>query len=193
MKTLMKYFSFILIFITQYCCLSAQFLQNSNRSIFSDVKAVRKGDAVTILIIEETSADNSSLQNESKDSQLSGGIDLSTGTASTSPSAGLKTGNSYKGSGATSRKENIKSKITAKVDSVDENGNLRITGTRITTINGEKQTIVIRGYVRPADIMSSNMVYSYNIIGMELSITGDGSVSKTTEPGYITRFLRILF
>jgi len=70
---------------------------------------------------------------------------------------------------------------------------LYIEGKRTTKINGETQTIMISGKIRPVDILPNNNVYSYNILDLSLTIEGDGSVSKIQEPGLITKFLRILF
>lgn len=170
----------------------SQFKQQSKRSLFSDVKAINVGDAITVLITEETSAGNSASTNSGRSTDLSGSASINTGSSS-SLDAGIGTGNQFKGSGETSRKESIKSKLSAKVVEVDNNGNLRIKGTRNTTVNGEKQTIIIEGFVRPVDISSNNSIYSYNILDLTLSIEGNGEISKVQEPGLITKFLRILF
>jgi flagellar L-ring protein FlgH len=171
----------------------AQFIQNSSRSLFSDVKAFQEGDAIMVLIVEETKADNQATTSSGRDSELSGGLDFSADETNFSGSAGLRTGNKFKGTGQTSRKESIKSRLSARVLEVDENGNLRIEGRRTTTINGETQTIVITGYIRPVDVRPDNSVYSYSILDLTLSITGDGSVTTVQEPGLITKFLRWLF
>lgn len=171
----------------------AQFIQNSSRSLFSDVKAFQEGDAIMVLIVEETKADNQATTSSGRDSELSGGLDFSAGESGFQGSAGLRSGNSFKGTGQTSRKESIKSRLSARVLEVDENGNLRIEGRRTTTINGETQTIVITGYIRPVDVRPDNSVYSYSILDLTLSITGDGSVTTVQEPGLITKFLRWLF
>ncbi len=171
----------------------AQFIQNSSRSLFSDVKAFQEGDAIMVLIVEETKADNQATTSSGRDSELSGGLDFSADETSFQGSAGLRAGNSFKGTGQTTRKESIKSRLSARVLEVDENGNLRIEGRRTTTINGETQTIVITGYIRPVDVRPDNSVYSYSILDLTLSITGDGSVTTVQEPGLITKFLRWLF
>ncbi len=173
--------------------LMAQFNQNTSRSLFSDVKAYREGDAVTILIVEETEANNSATTDESRSTDLSASLGLSGGSTSKNVGVGVNSGNSFSGSGSTTRRESIKSKLSARITEVDDNGNLSIEGKRTTKINGESQTITIRGYVRPVDITPNNSVYSYNILDLTLIIEGDGSVTKTQEPGLITKFIRFLF
>jgi flagellar L-ring protein FlgH len=184
----------IVTFILFNCLsLMAQFNQITSRSLFSDVKAYREGDAVTILIVEETEAGNSATTDDSRSTDLSASLGLNGSKSSSSLKAGVSSGNTFSGSGSTTRKESIKSKLSARITEVDDNGNLSIEGKRTTKINGENQTITIRGYVRPVDITPNNSVYSYNILDLTLIIEGDGSVTKTQEPGLITKFIRFLF
>lgn len=171
----------------------SQFLQNASRSLFSDVKANKIGDAVLILIVEETKANNSANTDTKRESKYDGSVGFDAGTSSGNYSGNIGTGNQIAGTGETNRNETIKSKLTAKVIEIDEVGNLKIQATRTTKINGEQQTITLEGLIRPVDINSENMVYSYNIMNLTLIIQGDGSLSEVQEPGLITRFLRFLF
>ncbi|MEJ5244392.1 MAG: flagellar basal body L-ring protein FlgH [Bacteroidota bacterium] len=188
--------SFIIFLSLLYSQLAlAQFKpqEQSLRSLFSDVKAFQVDDAIMVYIVEDTQADNNASTEERKSSELSGGVGLSTGTSNTNISGNIGTGNNFRGSGRTTRNEKIRSRLSARVVEVQPNGNLLIEGKRTTKVNGETQTITIRGIVRPVDVNSDNSVYSYNIMDLTLLIEGDGTVSKTQEPGLITRFLRILF
>jgi flagellar L-ring protein precursor FlgH len=172
----------------------AQFNQNSSRSLFSDVKAFQAGDAMMVLIMEDTQADNSAQTTTGRETGLNGNAGISTG--STSPSGGgidFKTGTTHDGKGKTTRSESIRSKLSARVVEVVNNGNLKIEGKRTTQVNGETQTIIIKGIVRPVDVRADNSVYSYNILDLTLTIDGDGSVSEIQEPGLLTKFFRLLF
>lgn len=172
----------------------AQFIQNSSRSLFSDVKAFKAGDAIMVLIMEDTQANNSATTNDQRDSKITGTIGASGSTSGIKGDLSLGTGNSFKGTASTERNESIRSKLSARVLQVDnQSGNLMIEGKRTTKVNGENQTIFIKGIVRPVDVMSDNSVYSYNVLDLTLTIEGDGTVSKVQEPGLITKFLRILF
>lgn len=171
----------------------AQFSQQSSRSLFSDVKAYKEGDAIMILIIEDTEADNTAVGQESRETRLGGGLGLSAAGGGFDADLDLGAGNSFEGRGSTSRREKIRSRLSAVVTEVDGNGNLSIQGTRTATINGETQTISIEGKVRPVDVLPNNSVYSYSILDLKLSIVGEGTVSETQEPGLITKFLRLLF
>ena len=171
----------------------AQFVQNNSRSLFSDVKAFRAGDALMILIMEETQANNGATTKDSRSSELSGGLEAGAGGSSFGADVTLGTGNKFNGEGQTTRQEKIKSRLTAKVTAVDSTGNLQIEGKRTTKINGETQTIILKGIVRQVDISPDNSVYSYNIMDLSLTIDGLGTVTDAQEPGFITKFLRFLF
>jgi len=187
-----------IVFIWIFCIFGmeaayAQFIQQTNRSLFSDVKAFKEGDAIMILIVEDTQANNSAETNESRNTDLNAGVTYSGGNTNFSGQAGLSTGNAFKGQGQNSRNEKIRSQLSARITGVETNGNLKIEGTRTTKVNGETQKIIIKGVVRPVDVMANNSIYSYNILDLTLLIDGDGNVSKIQEPGLITKFLRFLF
>ncbi|MCX7880701.1 MAG: flagellar basal body L-ring protein FlgH [Ignavibacteria bacterium] len=171
----------------------SQFEQKSERSLFSDVKAYKVGDALTILIVEGTQADNVANTKESRTTSVGGAIEGNLNTKRFDAGGEISTTTGFSGNGQTSRRETIRAKVSARVVKLDEVGNLVIEGKRTTKINGETQTITISGVVRPVDILPNNNVFSYNILDLTLSIEGDGSVSRIQEPGLITRFLRILF
>ena len=174
--------------------LLSQFIQNSSKSLFSDVKAFKVGDAIMVLITEETQAGNEASTADSRSSSVGGSLSGGYGSSSLKADGSLGTSTDFKGNGSTQRKETIRSKLSARVIEVDaQSGNLVIEGKRTTKINGETQTIIIKGIVRPVDVMPNNSVYSYSILDLTLLIDGDGSVSKIQEPGLITKFLRFLF
>jgi flagellar L-ring protein precursor FlgH len=163
------------------------------RSIVSDYKAMGVGDAVKVLIVETTEAGNSAGTTESRSSGVSGGFGVGVDGSGVSGDVGINSANTFKGSGANTRKETIRSILTARVIEEDERGNYIIEGTRKTKVDGEDQVITLRGIIRPVDIRSDNSVYSYNIMDLELFVEGEGNASKMQKPGLFTKFFRMLF
>ncbi len=182
-----------LIGICGFYSANAQFVQSSQRSLFSDVKAFQTGDAVMVYIMEDTEADNSAETSTGRSTDLSLGVSGNAGSAGGSAGVGIGTGNKHTASGNTGRSEKIRSKLSARVVEVLENGDLKIQGTRTTKINNEEQKIFIEGIVRRVDIAPDNSVMSYNILDLTLRLEGEGEVSEIQEPGLITKFLRMLF
>jgi flagellar L-ring protein precursor FlgH len=168
--------------------------RNAAFSLFSDQKAVNIGDAITIIVSESSQASNNAETSTGRNSDLglkgSGSLDQTT-----IPSANLDLGtsNDFEGKGATSTSGLIKTKISALVDSVYSNGNLRIRGSRKLVINGEEQNIFITGIVRPSDISADNSIYSYNISEAEIRLEGSGMIDDAQSPGWLTKIFHWIF
>jgi flagellar L-ring protein precursor FlgH len=191
------FFSIGLLFLCTMAitpAMQAQFVQNSARSLFSDVRAFRVGDAVTITIMEETQADNSATTQQSSKTDLSGSLNLNTGgNSGVDVGVGLGTGNTFNGRGQTTRNERFRARLSARVTAVEANGNLKLEGKRIFKLNGENQSVLLSGIVRPVDIQPDNSVFSYNIMDLSITYEGEGTITKAQEPGLLTKFLRLLF
>ena len=168
--------------------------QNAFSSLFSDQKANRVGDAVTIIVVESSQASNNAQTSTGRSSDLglsgTGGV---AGQTIPSTDVSLGTSNAFKGSGSTQTTGMVKTKISATIDSVLSNGNLLIRGSRKISINGEVQTVFIKGIVRSSDIMADNSVYSFNISEAEILFDGKGMINTNQSPGWLTKFLHWIF
>ncbi len=187
---------FILIFLIAASSLLAQDMrQNAFSSLFSDQKANKVGDAVTIIVMESSQASNDAQTSTGRTSNLGLTGKLNTGGAAnpTSADVNLGTTNDFNGSGSTKTEGMVQTKISATVDSVLRNGNLVIDGSRKITINGEEQTVIIRGVVRPSDINPDNSVLSYNIADAQIIFNGKGMINSSQSPGWLTKFLHWIF
>ena len=175
--------------------LSAQDMRtNGFRSLFSDEKANKLGDAITILVMESSEAANNAQTSAGRSSNidfgLSGGLDQ---TALPNADIGVGSDNDFSGSGTTKSSGMVRTRLTATIDSVLANGNLFITGSRKISINGEEQLVKIQGIVRTADIASDNTVKSYNISNAEIIIEGSGMIDRMQSPGWVTKLFHWLF
>jgi flagellar L-ring protein precursor FlgH len=189
----MKKIIYIMILMSVY--LNAQDMRNSSfYSLFSDNKASRTGDAVTIIVMESSQASNNAETNSSRGSDLglnfSGSLDK---TALPTAKMDMGTNNAFSGSGSTKTTGLVRTKISATIDSVLANGNMVIKGSRKIVINGEEQLVSIRGVVRYSDISSDNSVLSYNISDAEISFEGSGIIDGSQKPGWLTKFFHWIF
>jgi len=186
----------ILILLLSVSSLFAQNMrQNSFSSLFSDQKANKIGDAVTIIVIESSQASNDAQTSTGRASNLGITGKANVGNSANPPSAdiSLGTSNDFSGSGSTKTEGMVQTKISATVDSVLSNGNLVIDGSRKIVINGEEQTIFIKGIVRPSDISPDNSVLSYNIAEAQIIFNGKGRINNSQSPGWLTKFLHWIF
>lgn len=175
--------------------LSAQDIRNGAvLSLYSDYKATRIGDAITIIVIESSNATNQSEITTGRQSNLSlSGSGVAGGTTLPSVAANAGTNNDFNGKGTTRTSGTVTAKISGTIDSVLANGNLRISGTRKIVINGEEQRISVKGYVRVSDIAADNTVLSSSISEAEIYFDGEGAIKNNQKPGWLTRFFHWLF
>lgn len=182
----------ITIFLTT---ISAQDMrENAFKSLFSDQKANRVGDAITILVAESSEASNNAETSAGRSSDIgfsgSGSLDQ---TALPNANLDIGSNNDFGGSGSTKSSGMVRTRISATIDSVLANGNLFISGRRKISINGEEQLLWITGVVRVSDIASDNTVYSYNISDAEIILEGNGMIDRMQSPGWLTKLFHWLF
>ena len=160
-------------------------------SLVTNLKARRVGDLVTILITENATANAASKTKADNKSEHSGGPGL--GFLDFINPWDISVENKYKGDGDTERNGSLQAEITARVVEVLHNGDLRLSGTRMININGEKQLIEITGCCRVRDITPDNTIMSTFISDAQIAYNGSGLVNDASEPGVITKIVNWLF
>jgi flagellar L-ring protein precursor FlgH len=98
-----------------------------------------------------------------------------------------------KGNGQVEADSQMQTSLTGQVISVLPNGNLVVEAQRAYAINGQHDTMVVRGVVRPGDIGSNNQILSTQLMDLEVELKGKGLVSDGSRgPNALTRiFMRI--
>jgi flagellar L-ring protein precursor FlgH len=125
--------------------------------LYSDPKASRVGDLVTVLIYENSKALQESGTERGK--TASAGL-TADGVLADLPQFSGKGETYYKGDLATNRTTSVKATVTATVTSIYPNGNLQIEGSKHAVVNGEQLEVTVTGVVRPMDIQIGNLVSS---------------------------------
>lgn len=165
------------------------------RSLFTDVKAHKIGDLITVLIVEDSRAANKAKTSTQKktDSKTSGTAGI--GPLDFIPAWGASGGNEiqFDGQGQTEKAGLIRAKMTVSVIHIRDNGDLVIEGTRAVTINDEQELLFLSGVVRSRDISQDNTIYSYQIADAQISTKSKGSITEGHRPGIFTRILNWLF
>ncbi len=164
-------------------------------SLYTNHRAMREGDILTVLIVENAKAGSSTNTQTEKANGFSVSSQDGSGFLSFMPTFGAngKLGVDYNGGGDTKRQGEFQATLSARVESVLDNGNLIIKGNKVVKINDEEEIIVLSGVVRPQDIEGNNTVYSFNVANAEITYSGKGSTSDAQRPGPITRFFNWLF
>lgn len=109
---------------------------------------------------------------------------------------GTNKGNSegeFKGDGSTDRTVRMDSIVTALVVGVLDNGNLLVEGRKKVLVNGESQTLVVRGTLNPKDLDEDLAVDSERIADVEIEYLGEGQLSKKSRPGFLSKLIDEVF
>jgi flagellar L-ring protein precursor FlgH len=163
------------------------------RSLYADKKAFNEGDIITVEIVEFARGSNETNTRTNSDNRLD--ADASTTDGGWLPSFGLSSQlrNRHEAEGEITTKGSLESRMTAMVTEVQQNGLLSIQGTRVVDVNGEKQTTVLTGMVRPEDVSADNTVFSYNIANAQIQYAGKGVATDGGKPGVIARVWNWIF
>lgn len=162
-----------------------------NTGGISNLKAVGVGDIITVLIVENASANTTAKTDANTKAEVSGGPGL--GILSQVTDWGLTTENKFKGDGKSTRTGALQAQISTRIVEELPNGNLRLQGNRIVSINGEEQRITLTGLIRPEDLRADNSIASTLIADAEISYSGDGPVADAHSPGLLSRVVNFLF
>lgn len=170
---------------------AASLWQDGQDSIFSDTKASKVGDLVTIIIVERTQASQSTEVTTGKDASTELGPGLGIldfiPLAKVGGSAGRTVGGKNQQGGS------LSARMTSRVVEVLPNGNLVIEGTQSLIVNNETQEITVRGVIRPQDIEPDNTILSTYIADATISYQGSGILGAQDKPGILTRILNWIF
>ncbi|HDL02734.1 MAG: hypothetical protein DRP46_07210 [Candidatus Zixiibacteriota bacterium] len=166
-----------------------------SQSLFTDIKAHRVGDILTVLIYENSMASTKAETKTEKDSESSTSGGPGIGKLDFIPLFGAEaeSSNSFNGKGENLRNQNLRAKMSVTVVAVRENGDLIIKGSRTIGISKDRETMTLTGVVRQRDITAANAVESYKIADAEITYTGKGAASTASRPGIVMRFLNWLF
>ena len=167
-------------------------------ALFTDLKARRVGDVLTIILNESTNASKSATTTTSKTSA----------TADTGPNifgksfttkgipildTTLAGSNTFAGAGSATQGNSLVGSLTVTVTNVESNGNLVVEGDKSLKLNQGDEFIHISGVIRPADISTNNTVTSDRLADAHISYSGKGVIDNSNRQGWLTRFFNSVF
>ncbi|UCG61964.1 MAG: flagellar basal body L-ring protein FlgH [Candidatus Zixiibacteriota bacterium] len=165
------------------------------KSLFTDIKANRVGDILTVLIYEQAQASTKveAKTEKSTKASVSGGPGI--GSLGFIPLFGAdgENSNTFDGKGENKRDGTLRAKMSVTVIEVRDNGDLIIEGSRTIGISGDRETLTLTGVVRQKDISPDNTIDSYLIADAEIHYTGKGNNNTASRPGFVTRLINWLF
>lgn len=168
------------------------FNQGQVNSIYSDIKAHRVGDLITVQLVESTTAKKNANSQSAKDSSLAlnalklGGATVNVDGYDTSVSMGGN--NSFKGQAKADQSNSLQGNISVSVVRVLPNGNLVVRGEKWLMLNNGNEFIRITGLVRSEDVNADNTVLSQRIANARIQYGGTGDLANSQERGWFSKF-----
>lgn len=160
--------------------------------LFSDPRAHRVGDILTVVLLESTQASKKATTTTSKSDKVA--IDAPTilgqGLTLNGKTANITTNGqrSFNGDGSSSQSNQLTGAITVTVAQRLSNGNLLVRGEKMLSINQGQELVRISGIVRPQDIGSDNTIASTRVANAHIGYSGRGSLADANTQGWLSRF-----
>lgn len=154
-------------------------------NLTADYKAAHVGDLITILVVHDVQAANTGNVSSDRSFKANSGIDALGGNPSTAEIQNLfspHSAASLSGKAQASSTSTLRTRLAGRVVAVLSNGVLVVEAERQITMNNERQTVALRGLVRPGDIAPDNTIVSNAIGNLELELKGKGVISDGTRP-----------
>jgi flagellar L-ring protein precursor FlgH len=160
----------------------------------TDYKARRPGDLVIIHVVDSFTAGTSGENKQSRQFSANSSITQLFGAlASNNRLQNLLNANSshgLDGKGQSSMSSNVQLNLAAHVMETLPNGVLVIQAARDITLGIDRQTVYVRGLVRPGDLAADNSVASSSISDLQVEIKGKGAVADASrQPNIIVNTL----
>ena len=173
--------------------------QPGARSFFSDPRASRVGDVITVNVSVANSANFQDTTSRSRTNSDAANLTNFFGLESVMPKGmnpanlvNMGSSNSNVGAGSVNRQESISTTLAALVAQVLPNGNLVIDGHQQVRVNNELRDMQVSGIVRREDITQANSVNLSQIAEARITYGGQGTVSDVQQPRYGSQLFDIL-
>ena len=179
-------------------------------SLFADKKDLQIGDIIQVQISESLSSNTNSKRELSSDSDTSLGGGMFTPMAGNALSGvtkniankanpllgvdfGTKSTSSNSGEVKTNLSETFSTSVSAIIEETYQNGNYLIRGEKQMLIDGQLQSLVLTGIIRPYDITPDNSVSSAQVANMKLLYKKDGEEQDMLRVPWGTKVIRMFW
>lgn len=162
-------------------------------NIYSDSKAHRVGDIISVILSEKTQAKKNAKTELKKENETN--LDAVTGLGGVpvtvngeSLQFGISQDSNFKGDAKADQGNSLNGNISVHVLRVLPNGNLMIRGEKWLTLNNGDEYIRLTGVIRSKDINSNNTILSNKVANARIQYAGTGSFADANEQGWLVKF-----
>jgi len=162
-------------------------------NLYSDGRAHRIGDILTVVLSEQTQSSKSAKTEVDKTSSINIAAPTVLGKQAKLLGNPLsfsqpESTTEFDGEGKSDMSNSLRGNITVTVHEVLPNGTLLVRGEKWLTLNQGDEYIRISGLVRPQDITTDNSVQSTKLADARIAYSGTGTVSDSNVTGWFTKF-----
>ncbi|MFB0999150.1 MAG: flagellar basal body L-ring protein FlgH [Colwellia sp.] len=169
------------------------FKVNYVNNIYSDSKAHRVGDIISVILSESTQAKKNAKTELKKENSAT--LDPIIGLGGTAVNFkndalqfGFNQGSDFSGDSKSNQGNSLSGNISVHVLRVLPNGNLMIRGEKWMTLNNGDEYIRLTGVIRAQDISSGNTITSSKIANARIQYAGTGTFADMQEQGWLSSF-----
>jgi len=160
--------------------------EDSYRSLIADNKAYRVGDVLTVQVFENSTATSTADTGTRRKNALNASL---THGPKTVGQTGIGVDSDFDGGGTTQRTNRVLATISVTVREVFPNGELKVAGEQMLTVNEELQKVSLEGRVRPLDISEGNIVLSTRLADARITYLGEGDLAERSQRAWWRKFL----
>ncbi len=141
------------------------------QSLYSDIRAHRPGDVITVILTENISGSSSTDASTNSNTSGSAESGIQGNFLPFEPVFGADSRVDYNSDEriTANQRQLLQGTLSVQVQDVTNNGDLLVAGNRSTEINGELHKMSVEGIVRPSDVTDGNEVFSYRIANAEIT------------------------
>jgi len=164
----------------------------TSMDLYSDGRAHRVGDIITVVLTERTQSSKSSSTETDKSTDIGIGAPTVMGRElnvfGNPLSASMNSNSNFEGEGSSDMRNSLSGNITVTVHQVLPNGNLLVRGEKWLTLNQGDEYIRISGLVRKQDIGPDNQIESTRLADARITYSGTGATHDANVMGWLARF-----
>jgi flagellar L-ring protein precursor FlgH len=179
---------------------SASLWNQDPESLFGNRRAREVGDVLTVLVAIDDEAQILNNNDRNRISEREFTLPAAAGLpqwatqrlpegASFDPALELSQQQRVRGQGRVQRQDRITLRLAARIIGTEPNGDLRIEGSQLVQVGGDKRYLSVEGIVRPEDISRGNTIQHDRIAEADIRYTGRGPLSATARKGWGNKLL----
>lgn len=178
--------------LTTASAVLAQGLPSADHDWLGDGRRFRVGDVITVLIDEWTTATADRSTTAFEDRETGAGASGAVNGRGGDGNLGTFLESRSVRRGRDIRQDRLAAEISVRVVAMEDDGALRVEGTKLVLVDRHEQRVTVSGLVRPQDVDASNVIESWRLAEAQIRYEANGRLGQA-DKSIFTRFLGWIF